>query len=162
SRIEHDQPQELAVGRIVAEEASTASVTLARGLHRSPEVPKPVIFLTNADETFPLGETISRTTAAELRNVIVPIQSVYPNEFTPRDITASLKDTENHIWEGHTRDITLEERGGIATDEAPYLVILQGCYTLDRSDPFILIEKGAQAIVASSAAIYSAPGSAFA
>ena len=44
----------------------------------------------------------------------------------------------------------------------PPLVVLQGCYTLDRSDPFILLERGTQAIVATSAAIYSASGSAFA
>ncbi len=40
--------------------------------------------------------------------------------------------------------------------------MLQGCYTLERSDPFILFERGTQAIVATSAAIYSASGSSFA
>ena len=66
------------------------------------------------------------------------------------------------VWEGHARDLTLEERGGIAAQRTPPLVVLQGCYTLDRSDPFILFERGTQAIVATSAAIYSASGSAFA
>jgi hypothetical protein len=66
------------------------------------------------------------------------------------------------VWEGHARDLTLEERGGISADAAPPYVVLQGCYTLDRSDPFILMERGTRAIVATSAAIYSASGSAFA
>ena len=66
------------------------------------------------------------------------------------------------MWEGHAEDLTLEARGGIAVERTPPLVVLQGCYTLDRSDPFILLEHGTQAIVATSAAIYSASGTAFA
>ncbi len=66
------------------------------------------------------------------------------------------------VWEGHARDLTLEERGGISVDRAPPFVVLQGCYTLDRSDPFILFERGTESIIATSAAIYSASGSAFA
>jgi hypothetical protein len=66
------------------------------------------------------------------------------------------------VWEGHARDLTLEESGGINVDRTPPLVVLQGCYTFDRSDPFILFERGTQDVVATSAAIYSASGSSFA
>jgi hypothetical protein len=162
SEIQHERPQDFAVGRIVAEDAAQGSALLARQLHSSSVSKKPVIFLTNADEIFALGETISRTTIAELRNLAVPVRAYYRDQITPDVIHRALAQTDLLVWEGHPRDLTLEERGGIGAETAPDLVVLQGCYTLDRSDPFILLQKGAKAIVATSAAIYSSSGSAFA
>lgn len=163
SEIHNHRPQQFPVGRIVAENSVYASLSLARGLHvQSKMAGKPVIFLANADEIFKLGETISRTTVDELRNVGVPVRSFYREEITPEISRQALASTDVLVWEGHPRDLTLEEKGGVAIDAAPRLVVLQGCYTLDRNDPLILIEKGTQAIVATSAAIYSAPGSGFA
>jgi len=163
SEIQHERPQDFVVGRIVAEDAAQASALLARQLHRRPpKNQRPVTFLTNADSVFALGETISRTTVRELGNVGVPVRAYYRGEVTPEIIKQTMLQTDVLVWEGHPRDLTLEERGGISVDTAPKIAILQGCYTLDRSDPFILIEKGTEAIVATSAAIYSAPGSAFA
>lgn len=161
SEIQQQRPQDLSVGRIVAEDATSASVLLARQRHHASEA-KPVVLLGNADEAFSLGEAISRVTVEELRNVSVPVRAFYRDEITPAVVLDALDSTELLVWEGHARDLTLEERGGIAVGGAPEIAILQGCYTLDRSDPFILLEKGTFAIVASSAAIYSAPGSAFA
>jgi hypothetical protein len=163
SQIQHDLPQDFAVGRIVAESASQASIGLARQLHgRQKGSPKPVVFLGNADEVFALGETISRTTVSELRNVGLAVDAHFREQITPAVIRRALKQTDLLVWEGHPRDLTLEESGGIAVERAPRLVVLQGCYTFDRSDPLILLEKGTQAVVATSAAIYSASGSAFA
>lgn len=162
SQIQHDLPQDFAVGRIVAESASQASIGLARRLHDRKGGPRPVVFLGNADEVFALGETISRTTVSELRNVGLAVEAHFREQITPALIRRALKETDLLVWEGHPRDLTLEESGGVAVERAPHLVVLQGCYTLDRSDPIILLEKGAQAIVATSAAIYSASGSAFA
>ena len=163
SEIEHERPQQFPVGRIVAENSVYASLSLARGLHvQSKLAGKPVVFLANADEIFNLGETISRTTVDELRNVGIPVRSFYRDEITPEISRQALTSTDVLVWEGHPRDLTLEEKGGVAVDSTPALVVLQGCYTLDRNDPLILIEKGTQAIVATSAAIYSAPGSGFA
>lgn len=163
SGIQNEQPQDFAVGRIVAEDASQASALLARQLHRTNgRGARPVVFLTNADSVFALGETISRTTARDLTNLGIPVRAYYRGEITPEIIRQTMLQTNVLVWEGHPRDLTLEERGGIAVDTAPRIAVLQGCYTFDRSDPFILIEKGTEAIVATSAAIYSAPGSAFA
>jgi hypothetical protein len=163
SDIDRDEPQDFAVGRIVGEGAGQASATLARQYHlpRGAER-RPVIFFTNADGIFPLGETISRTTAAELRNVGVAVKAYYGEKISQSLIQRSLTATDVLVWEGHARDLTLEEQGGIAAKGAPGLVILQGCYTFDRSDPFILMDKGTVAIVGTSTAIYSAPGSALA
>jgi hypothetical protein len=118
--------------------------------------------LSNADEAFALGETISRTTASELRNAGVKVRARYGDAVTPEEIQTALEQAGTLVWEGHARDLTLEERGGTSAQRTPPLVVLQGCYTLDRSDPFIFFEHGTQAIVATSAAIYSASGSAFA
>jgi len=162
SRIQDWKPQDLAVGRIVAEDASQASAVLARQLHDAASPRRPVVFLSNADEVFALGETISRSTTNELKNAGVPLRAYFREQVTPQVIQRALADTDVLVWEGHARDLTLEERGGVASTETPAVVVLQGCYTLDRSDPFILMERGTRAIVATSAAIYSSSGSAFA
>jgi hypothetical protein len=163
SEIQRNAPQDFAVGRIVAESASIGSVLLARQLHEPPgKKKKPVVFLVNADSIFELGETISRTTVSELRNVGNRVYAYYREEVTQERIRQSLKEARVLVWEGHPRDLTLEEGGIRDLATAPDFVFLQGCYTFDRSDPFILIENGTRALVATSAAIYSAPGSAFA
>lgn len=162
SEIERERPQAFAVGRLVAEDASRLSVSLARQLHLVARDKPAVVFLSNADEVFALGETISRSTVAELRNRRVPVQAYFRDQVTASVIQKALKGADFLVWEGHARDLTLEEQGGISATRAPRFVLLQGCYTLDRSDPYILMERGTEAIVATSAAIYSASGSAFA
>jgi hypothetical protein len=162
SEIQHERPQDFAVGRLVAEDAAAASALLARQLHRASRGTKPAAFLVNADEIFPLGETIARTTIADLQNAGIATRAHHREAITTDTVRAALQEADVLVWEGHPRDLTLEERGGIAVDRVPSLIVLQGCYTLDRSDPFILIDKGTTAIVATSAAVYSAPGSGFA
>jgi hypothetical protein len=163
SELQNDAPQDFVVGRIVAEDAAQASAVLARRFAGArADKKRPVVFFTNADGVFQLGEAISRTTVAELRNVGVPVRAYYGAEIDEKLIRRSLAATDVLVWEGHARDLTLEERGGIAATAAPGFVFLQGCYTFDRSDPFILMEKGTFAIVGTSTAVYSAPGSALA
>lgn len=163
SGIEREEPQDFAVGRIAAESSAQASVVVA-GQVGPPRKgrKKPVAVLSNADEVFSLGEAISRVTVDELRNVGVKVNAHFRNEVTPSVIADALRSSELLVWEGHARDLTLEQQGDLTTEEAPSFVVLQGCYTLDRSDPFILMQHGTIAIVATSAAIYSASGSAFA
>jgi len=162
SELQHERPQDYAVGRFAAEDPALGSLTLARQLHTGLGSGEKVVMLSNADEQFALGETISRTTVSELRNAGVDVAARYGDAVTPAAIQEALEQAGLLMWEGHARDLTLEERGGVAVQRTPPLVLLQGCYTLDRSDPFILLERGTQAIVATSAAIYSASGSAFA
>lgn len=163
SNIQNEEPQDFAVGRIAAESSSQASVVLA-GQVGPPRKGRrtPVAVLSNADEVFSLGETISRVTVNELRNLGVKVSAHFRGDVTPAVIAESLRGSDLLVWEGHARDLTLEQQGGLTTKEAPSYVVLQGCYTLDRSDPFILMQHGTVAIVATSAAIYSASGSAFA
>ena len=162
SEIQHGHPQDYAVGRFVAEDAALGSATLARQLHSSAAPDQRIVFLSNAQQKFELGETIARTTVGELRNAGLAVQAEYRDEVTPAAIQQGLEQAGILVWEGHAQDLTLEARGGIAVQRTPPLVVLQGCYTLDRSDPYILLEHGTQAIIATSAAIYSASGTAFA
>lgn len=161
SRLQDGQPQDYAVGRFVAEDVSRGSATLTRQLAPARAGGR-VVVLSNADQEFALGETIARSTVGELRNAGVKVRASYRDAITPAVIQDALLRAGLLVWEGHARDLTLEERGGVAVDRTPPFVVLQGCYTLDRSDPFILLDHGTQAIVATSAAIYSASGSAFA
>lgn len=162
SRLEHGQPQDYAVGRFVAEDVARGSAALARQVAPRAGAPGRIVFLSNADQVFALGETIARSTVNELRNAGIKVTARYRDAVTTPTIQDALQRAALLVWEGHARDLTLEERGGIAVERTPPFVVLQGCYTLDRSDPFILIDRGTQGIVATSAAIYSASGSAFA
>jgi hypothetical protein len=163
SQIEKDEPQDFAVGRIAAESSAQASVVLARQVGAARKGRKQAVaVLSNADEIFALGEAISRATVNELRNVGIRVSAHFRDQVTPAAIAEALGGSELLVWEGHARDLTLEQQGGLTTEDAPSFVVLQGCYTLDRSDPFILMQHGTVAIVATSAAIYSASGSAFA
>lgn len=161
SNLQRGQPQAYAVGRFVAEDVARGSALLARMLAR-PARGGQVVFLSNADEVFALGETISRSTVNELRNAGVKVRASFRTAVTPAVIREAMQKAALLVWEGHARDLTLEERGGVSVARTPPFVVLQGCYTLDRSDPFILFDHGTESIVATSAAIYSASGSAFA
>lgn len=162
SQLQAREPQAYAVGRFVGEDAARGSLTLMRQRRTSAHASGPLVLLSNADAVFTLGETISRTTVAELRNAGLPVRAAYQSAVTPAAIQEALQQADILVWEGHVRDLTLAEEGGVAVERTPPFVVLQGCSTLDRSDPFILLERGTQAIVGTSAAIYSASGSAFA
>ena len=167
SNLQNGQPQDYAVGRFVAEDVARGSATLSRQLaDRPPARPASsdgqIVFLSNADQVFALGETISRTTVNELRNAGIAVKARFREQVTPAAIQDAMQRAGLLVWEGHARDLTLEEKGGVSVARTPPFVVLQGCYTLDRSDPFILFDHGTQSIVATSAAIYSASGSAFA
>ncbi len=162
AQIQNLEPQAYAVGRFVGEDPTRASLTLARQRQPAAGGGGPVVFLSNADGVFGLGETISRTTASELRNANLPVRDLYRAAVTPAAIEEALRSADVLVWEGHVRDLTLAAEGGTTVDRTPPFVVLQGCSTLDRSDPFILLEHGTQALIATSAAIHSASGSAFA
>lgn len=118
----------------------------------------------NADEKFILGETISRTTSAELANAGVKVESLYRDEITPERIQQELGGHSLILWEGHPRDLTLDD-DALPAPEAPLppaSYFLQGCYTLDRSDPYVLVERGANAVLGTYMAVYSSSGSGFA
>jgi len=155
-----------AVGRLAALDAYDLSRWVARLVHdvRGKGDGKGALVLANADHKFILGEAISRTTSAELANAGVQVESFYREEITPELIRKELPGHGLVLWEGHPRDLTLDDDALPAPEASlpPATFFLQGCYTLDRSDPYLLIERGAVGIIGTYMAVYSASGSGFA
>jgi hypothetical protein len=155
-----------AVGRLAALDAFDLSRWVVRMLHDAshPADGQGALVLANADEKFILGETISRTTSSELENAGVKVRSYYRDQITPELIRKELPGHALVLWEGHPRDLTLDD-DALPAPEAPLppaTFFLQGCYTLDRADPYVLVERGANAVIGTYMAVYSASGSGFA
>jgi len=155
-----------AVGRLAALDIYDLSRWVTRLLHNVSERQdgSGALVFANADHKFILGEAISRTTSAELANAGVKVESFYRDEITPKLIREELPGHGLILWEGHPRDLTLDDDALPAPESAlpPATYFLQGCYTLDRSDPYVLIERGANAVIGTYMAVYSASGSGFA
>jgi hypothetical protein len=159
-------PSDRAVGRLATLDLFDLSRWVARLVHPAarPGDGDGVLVFANADEKFILGETISRTTSAELANAGVPVESLYREEITPERIQRELPGHSLILWEGHPRDLTLDDDALPAPESPlpPASYFLQGCYTLDRSDPYVLVERGASAVLGTYMAVYSSSGSGFA
>lgn len=155
-----------ATGRLAALDAADLSRWVARLIHGVGQGKKKggALVLANADHKFILGETISRTTSAELANAGVSTDSYYRDEIDRTLIDRELPGHGLVIWEGHPRDLTVGDDALPAPESTlpPATFFLQGCYTLDRADPYLLIERGANAVLGSYMAVYSASGSGFA
>lgn len=155
-----------AVGRLAALDVFDLSRWVARIVHPEllPKDRKGALVLANAHDKFVLGETISRTTSSEMKNAGVDVQSYYRSEIDHDLIQRELPGHALVLWEGHPRDLTLDDDAIPAPDVPlpPATFFLQGCYTLDRSDPYLLVERGANAVIGSYMAVYSASGSGFA
>ncbi|HEY0839352.1 MAG TPA: hypothetical protein VGD74_04140 [Vulgatibacter sp.] len=155
-----------AVGRLAALDPYDLSRWVVRMLHDVVERGdgKGALILANADHKFILGEAISRTTSSELANSGVRVESFYRDEITPDLIRKELPGHGLVLWEGHPRDLTLDDDALPAPESSlpPATFFLQGCYTLDRSDPYVLIERGANGVIGTYMAVYSASGSGFA
>lgn len=158
------RPSDRAVGRLAALDVYDLSRWVARIVHGVGDDADGVLVFANAHDKFILGETISRTTSAELANAGVPVRSFYRGEITRERIEAELPRHALVLWEGHPTDLTLGDDALPAPQRPlpPSTVFLQGCYTMDRADPFVLVERGANAVLGTYMAVYSSSGSAFA
>ncbi|WP_373044638.1 hypothetical protein [Vulgatibacter sp.] len=159
-------PADRASGRLAALDVYDLSRWVSRLVHGA-EIKSDgdgALILANADHKFILGETISRTTASELKNVGVKTEAFYRDEIDRELIRKELPGHGLVLWEGHPRDLTLDDDAlpAPASSLPPAAFFLQGCYTLDRADPYLLIERGANAVLGSYMAVYSASGSGFA
>lgn len=155
-----------AVGRLAALDTYDLSRWVVRMIHsvEHPDDGSGALVLANADHKFVLGETISRTTSSEMKNAGVKVESFYRDEIDRELIQRELPGHGLVIWEGHPRDLTLDD-DALPVPEGhlpPATFFLQGCYTLDRADPYVLVERGANAVIGTYMAVYSASGSGFA
>src|SRR5690606_10524060 len=157
-------PSDRAVGRLAALDVYDLSRWVARIVHGIGDDADGVLVFANAHDKFILGETISRTTSAELANAGVEVHSFYREEISKERIETEIPKHALILWEGHPTDLTLGDDALPApqTPLPPATVFIQGCYTLDSSDPYVLIERGANAVLGTYMAVYSSSGSAFA
>src|SRR5690606_2750624 len=84
------RPSDRAVGRLAALDVYDLSRWVARIVHGVGDDADGVLVFANAHDKFILGETISRTTSAELANAGVPVRSFYRGEITRERIEAEL------------------------------------------------------------------------
>lgn len=158
-------PSDRAVGRLAALDLFDLSRWVVRLVHGEKMKQRlGALVLANADHKFVVGETISRTSSAELRNAGVKTESFYRDEIGHELIQRELAGHGLVLWEGHPRDLTVGD-DALPLPETPLppaVFFLQGCYTLDYADPYLLIERGANAVVGTYMAVYSSSGSAFA
>src|SRR5690606_9649001 len=143
------RPSDRAVGRLAALDVYDLSRWVARIVHGVGDDADGVLVFANAHDKFILGETISRTTSAELANAGVPVRSFYRGEITRERIEAELPRHALVLWEGHPTHLTLGDDALPAPQRPlpPSTVFLEGCYTMDRADPFVLVERGANAVL---------------
>lgn len=158
-------PAEYAVARLAAEDAYDLSLQVGRILapRRLARGEKPVLLLSNADLKFIMAELISKATAKEMESLGLDVDAFYGARIDRDLIRKEIEGKQVVIWEGHPRDLTVDYEIGVVDQQLDAgLVFLQGCYTLDRNDPYVLVQQGAAAVAGTYMAVYSASGSAFA
>ena len=101
------QVASMGVGRIPLESLEDASVLFARGLvrqRRMAEHPPRLLMVANSSlnrRPLPLCETISRVTAAEFKNLHVPVDEFYGKLADSPEVLAAAKTASLIIYEGH-------------------------------------------------------------
>ncbi|MFW5878521.1 MAG: C25 family cysteine peptidase, partial [Myxococcota bacterium] len=164
--LEELEPAEYAVGRLAAEDVHDLSLQVGRILAPRRALGssrRPALMLANADEIFIMAELVSQATVREMENAGWDVSAHYSESIDRSLIFEEMPGKEVVIWTGHPRDLTVDYDIGVVDQILDAsLVFLQGCYTLDRNDPYVLVQQGAAAIIGTYMAVYSASGSAFA
>ena len=158
-------PAEYATGRLAAEDVYDLSYQLGRIVAptRSLGAGHSALVLANADLKFLTAELVAMASVKELENVGWEVDAFYGRSVDRRLIRNELPGKRLIVWHGHPRDLTVDYEIGVVDQRLDAaLVVLQGCYTLDRSDPYVMVQQGAAAVVGTYMAVYSASGSAFA
>jgi hypothetical protein len=140
---------------------AVAALLLARPRLIRNEGPPRVLLVSNPSGGLPLLETISRVTARDLHNAGCDAVALFRNEATAPRLRGLLPEQDVFIWEGHHATLT---RFGVPSWREPLrpsLVFLQSCLALSESEATPFLERGAAAVVGSSARTYSATGGAF-
>ncbi len=163
--LEHLEPAAYAVARLAAEDVYDLSYQVGRIVapERTLTPRREALILSNADLKFIVAELVSMVSAKELENVGYAVHAYYGRQVNRELVRAELPGKHLIVWHGHPRDLTVDYEIGVVDQRLDAgLVVLQGCYTLDRNDPYVMVQQGAAAVVGTYMAVYSASGSAFA
>ncbi|MDF1564343.1 MAG: hypothetical protein P1V51_14935 [Deltaproteobacteria bacterium] len=159
-------PAEIAVGRLAALDVHDLSLQLAR--QRASEGGRwprsgRALMMANVDLKFRLGEAISRASVKELEAAGFRVDAHYGPAVEEARKAGALAGHDLIVWEGHPRDLGVDGHLGLRDELLDArLVVLQGCYTLERNDAYVLGALGAESVLGTSMPVYSASGSALA
>jgi hypothetical protein len=155
-----DEPWTFAVGRLFHADPAVVPLTLARQRWQLP-VPGPrrALVAANAAGDLALLETLSRGTAAELRNAGYETIAQFGKELRPDTLRRLVPEQHLFLWEGHHGTL-MNQFEFLLWDEPlqPGLVFLQSCLALAEPKAQPLLSRGAVAVIGTSTRMYAASG----
>jgi hypothetical protein len=156
------EPFSFAVGRLFHEDVAVVPLTLARQrLLTASHGQRRALVVSNPGGGLSLLETLSRNTAAELRNAGYQTTTRFANDVQATELRRLLPQQDIFLWEGHHN--TLIREFGFATWAEPLppsLMFLQSCLALVEPEAGPLLYRGAVAVIGSSTRTYSGSGGA--
>jgi hypothetical protein len=156
------EPFSFATGRLFHSDRAVVPLTLARQrLLARGTGPRKALVVSNPGGGLSLLETLSRSTAAELRNAGYQTTTRFADDVQPDELRRLLPQHDVFLWEGHHN--TLINEWGFASWEEPLppaLLFLQSCLALAEPKAQPLLRRGAVAVIGTSTRTYSGSGGA--
>jgi hypothetical protein len=157
-----NEPFSFATGRLFHEDPAVVPLVLARQrLLAGAAGPRKALVVSNPGGGLPLLETLSRSTAGELRNAGYQTTTRFGKEVSGDDLRRLLPEHHVFLWEGHQATL-MREYDFPSWDEPlpPSLVFLQSCLALAEPKAGPLFSRGAVAVLGTSTRTYSGSGGA--
>jgi len=156
------EPFSFATGRLFHEDPGMIPLVLARQrLMATKSLARKALVYSNVTGNLPLLETISRTTALELRNRGYDTTAVFGKDANKDDLRSLLPEHDVFLWEGHYNTLAKEYGIGKWTEPMPpMLVFLQSCLALNEFMADSLLHRGAIGLIGSSTRTYAVSGGA--
>jgi hypothetical protein len=157
------EPFSFAVGRLFHPDPAVVLLMLAREELLKDQSSGKALVVSNPGDSLPLLETVSRSTALELKNAGYQTTALFGSEASAAKVRCLLPEQDIFLWEGHYS--TLVRSWGLyrwPEPLRPSLFFLQSCLALNEKEALPFLERGAVGIIGSSTRTYSATGSAIA
>jgi hypothetical protein len=151
-----------AVGRLFHEDPAVVPLTLARQrLLAEQKRPRKALVVSNPGGGLSLLETLSRSTAGELKNAGYQTTTRFADDVKPDELRRLLPEHDVFLWEGHHNTL-IKEWNFPSWDEPlpPGLMFLQSCLALAEPKAHPLMSRGAVAVLGTSTRTYSGSGGA--
>jgi hypothetical protein len=157
------EPFSFAVGRLFHPDPAVVLLLLAREELIKGRSGGKALVVSNPGDSLPLLETVSRSTALELKNSGYQTTALFGEAAIASKVRKLLPEQDLFLWEGHYS--TLVRTWGLyrwSEPLRPSLFFLQSCLALNETEALPFLERGAVGVIGSSTRTYSATGSAVA
>jgi hypothetical protein len=157
------QPFSFAVGRLFHNDPNVVALMLARERLLRQSATGKALLVSDPGGGLPLMETVSRSTAQELRNAGFQTTALFGEAVTADKIRRLLPEQDLFLWEGHHS--TLARDYGVARWPEPLrpsLIFLQSCLALTEEEAQPFLQRGAVGVIGCSSRTYSGSGGAIA